>query len=889
MQRKLISAAVLALISLTSQLPAHAARPAAATVEITSQLPRDARPSHYSIALKPDAAAAAFSGRVEITLQISKATSSLTLNAADLAFSGARISSGKTTLAAQAITVDAPQQQVKFDFGQPLAAGSYQLAIDYTGKIGSQSSGMFHLDYDSAAGSKRALYTQFEAADARRMFPSWDEPAYRATFALEATVPSAQMAVSNMPVRDSKDLGDGNKLVRFATTPRMSTYLVFFGMGDFERATRRSGKTELGVVTVRGRLPQAQFVLDSSDAILREYNDYFKLPYPLPKLDNIAAPGRGQFGAMENWGSILSFEEYLLLDPAIATQADRQEVFSVAAHETAHQWFGDLVTMAWWDDLWLNESFATWMAGRTTARLHPEWQTGLDEVDVRNTGMERDALSTTHPVVQKVSTVEEAHAAFDQITYEKGGSVIRMLENYVGEQAWRDGVRSYIKANAYGNAMSTQLWEHVEKAAHKPVRAIAHDFTLQPGVPMLRVESQSCEGGNSRVTLTQTEYSKDRPGKPSLAWRVPVLAQTVGAKAPVRALVEGGKATLTLPGCAPVLVNAGQAGYYRVLYAPQLYAALAASFAKLDAVDQLGFMSDTWALGLAGYQPASNFLALARSVPADAPARVWTKVAGAMDALRQYARGNAAREQAVAAFGIARLDPVMQQLGWEARAGEAPPQAVLREQLIRTLGALGDPAVVAEARRRYQASLSGDARALPPELRRTVLYVVARNADAATWDQLREAARSEKSSIVKTELYTLLGAAADRTLAQRALEVAISDEPAATTASSIMRSVAREHSELAFDFALAHLDKVNGFVEPLSRPDFISGLALAANQADIVAKLQAYAETHVPATARPSVATSIARIQFRLNTIRDRMPDVDGWLAQNQPARTAAR
>jgi aminopeptidase N len=891
MQRKLISAAVLALTglaALTSQVPAYAAKPAAA--EITTQLPRNARPSHYSISLKPDAAAATFAGRVEITLQVTKPTSSLTLNAADLAFSDAQISSGKKTQAARAITVDAPHQTVTFDFGQPLAAGSYKLAINYTGKISSQSSGMFYLDYDSTAGSKRAIYTQFEAADARRMFPSWDEPAYRATFALEATVPSAQMAVSNMPVRDSKDVGDGNKVVSFATTPRMSTYLVFFGLGDFERATRSSGKTELGVVTVRGRLPQAQFALDSSDAVLREYNDYFNLPYPLPKLDNIAAPGRGQFGAMENWGSILSFEEYLLLDPAISTQANKQEVFSVAAHETAHQWFGDLVTMAWWDDLWLNESFATWMAGRTTAKLHPEWQTGLDEVDVRNTGMERDALSTTHPVVQKVSTVEEAHAAFDQITYEKGGSVIRMLENYVGAEAWRNGVRSYIKANAYGNAMSTQLWEHVEKAAHKPVRAIAHDFTLQPGVPLLRVESQACQGGNTRVTLTQGEYTKDRPNKQSLTWRVPVLAQTVGAKAPVRQLVQNGKATLTLPGCGPVLVNAGQAGYYRVQYSPEAYASLASSFAKLDPVDQLGFMSDTWALGMAGYQPASNFLELARSVPADAPARVWSKVAGSMQALRQYVRGNAARTQAVAAFAISRLGPVMQQVGWEARAGEAPPQAVLREQLIATLGSLGDPGVVAEARRRYQASLTGDAKALPPELRRTVYYVVARNADAATWDLLHAAAKAEKSSIVKNDLYGLLGAAADPALAKRALDLSISDEPAATIAASIIRSVAREHSEMAFDFALANLEKVNGFVEPLSRPDFISGLALGSNQAEILPKLQAYAEANLPAGSRQPVATSAARIQVRLNIIRDRMPDVETWLAQNgQPARTAAR
>jgi aminopeptidase N len=880
MQRKLIAAVIMSLML------------AGARAETTTQLPQHARPTHYNISLKPDPASASFSGRVTITLEVGKPATSLTLNAVDLTIASAQISAakGRPSQSASAIKPDPEHQTVTLEFARPLAAGRHQLTIDYKGKINSQASGLFYLEYGSAPDSKRALYTQFEAADARRMFPSWDEPAFRTTFSVEATVPSAQMAVSNMPIADSKDLGDGNKLVRFATTPRMSTYLLFFGMGDFERATRRAGNTELGVVTVRGRLPQAQFVLDSSDAVLREYNDYFGVPYPLPKLDNVAAPGRSNFfGAMENWGAIMSFETYLLLDPAIATQGDRQAAFSIAAHETAHQWFGDLVTMRWWDDLWLNESFASWMAARTTAKLHPEWQTSLEKVAARNSAMERDALATTHPVVQRVATVEEAHSAFDEITYNKGESVIGMLENYVGEDAWRNGVRGYIKANAYGNAVSDQLWKHIEKAAHRPVTAIAHDFTLQPGVPLLRVESQACQGGQTRVTITQGEYSKDRPEKRPLTWRVPVLAQTVGSKAPVRALVANGKATLTLPGCGPVLANAGQAGYYRVQYAPAAYGALAASFAKLEPVDQLGFMSDTWALGLSGYQPASDFLALVSAAQPDAPPQVWSKAAEVLSTLKYYARDNAARGKAVSSFAIARLAPVMQRIGWEARDGEAAPQAILREELIRTLGALGDPAVIAEARRRYQASLAGDARALPPELRRVVLYVVARHADAATWDQLHAAAKAEQSSIVKNDLYTLLGMAADQSLAQRALELAISGEPAATTASGIIGAVSQDYSELAFEFALAHMDKVNALLDAPSRGSFYSRLAGGSTHAETITRLKAYADANLPASARGPIATTVSRIQFRIDAIRERMPAVETWLAQNgQPQRAEA-
>ena len=891
MQRSLISVAVLSLIALaatpasaTSKSTADASKTAATAT--TTELPRNAVPTHYSISLKPDADQAAFTGRVVIALNLTQPTSTLTLQALELAFSGAQLSAEKARQprTAKDIKVDADKQTVTLDFGETLPVGSYQLAIDYSGKINTQASGLFSLEYETGGAKKRALYTQFEATDARRMFPSWDEPGFRTTFALEATVPSGLTALSNMPASESRELGDGTKLVRFGTTPRMSSYLLFFGLGEFERATRREGKTDLGVVTVQGRLPQAQFVLDASAVVLREYNDYFGTPYPLPKLDNIAAPGSSQFfGAMENWGAIFSFESAMLIDPAIASQSDRLTAFGVAAHETAHQWFGDLVTMRWWDDLWLNEGFASWMTARTMHKLHPEWQTDMDIVSMHTGAMERDALATTHPVVQHLASAAEAHEAFDSITYSKGASVIFMLENYVGEQAWREGVRNYIKANAYGNADSDQLWAHVEKAAHKPVKAIAHDFTLQPGVPLIRVESLSCQGGQTRVQLTQGEFSKDKPNKQPLHWRVPVLAQVLGAKEPVRTLVQNGKASMTLPGCGPVLVNAGQNGYYRVLYAPAVYRGLADSFAHMVPVDQVGFMSDTWSLGMAGLQPTSDFLSLAQAAPQDAPPQVWAKVADVVEAIRYFSKDNPVRRQAIESFGIARLSPVLQRLGWDAKPTELSAHALLREQLISTLGKLGDPGVIAEARRRYQASLAGDAKALPPELRRTVLYVVAHHADAATWDQLHAAALAETSSIVKSEMYGLLGTAKDPALAQRALELAISGEPATTTASHLIDAVAQDDGEMALDFILANLDKVNGILEPSSRGRFVARVAGGAVHDSAIAKLQQYADAQLTAATRAPVDIAISRIRFRVDAIRDRMPAVDTWLAQHAP------
>ncbi|NRR32027.1 M1 family metallopeptidase [Oxalobacteraceae bacterium] len=884
MHRKLISAAVLTLIGL-SALPvgaSAAARPGAALAQgqITTQLPRNAVPSHYAVSLTPDAAAATFSASVTIALDLRQRSSSITLNAADLAFSRAAISAGPGQPArpASRIAVDEDRQTVTLHFAAPLAAGNYQLKLDYSGKIGSQASGLFSLDYDNAQGRQRALYTQFENSDARRMIPSWDEPGYKATFALEVTLPGQQMAVSNMPISSSTDLADGRKRVRFATTPRMSTYLLFFAAGDFERATVSESGVELGVITQRGALPQARFALDASAAILREFNDYFGVPYPLPKLDNIAAPGRSQFfDAMENWGAIFSFEQALLLDPRISTQSDKEAVFLTAAHEMAHQWFGDLVTMAWWDDLWLNEGFASWMESRTTARLHPEWNSTLAAVDVRERAMERDAMATTHPVVQHVATVEQASQAFDSITYAKGEAVIRMLENHVGENAWREGVRAYMRQHAYGSTVSDDLWRLVEKAAKQPITAIAHDFTLRAGVPLISISEAVCRNGSTRLKLVQGEYAKDQPGKKPGSWRVPVVAQTVGGT-PVRTVVAGGRASLTVPGCGAVLLNAGQAGYYRTLYQPTLFKALAADFGKLAAIDQLGVMADSWSLGLAGMQDASSFLTLAQATPLSADSQVWGRTAATFSAINRQYQGDEARRQRFTAFAIARLTPVMAQTGWIAKEGEAQPLANLREELISTLSALGDPAVIAEARRRY-ALRASDPAALPAALRRVILAVVARHADSAGWDELRAEAKAEKSALIRRELYDLLASVDDAALARRALELSISEEPGATNSAAMLNAVALRHPDLAFDFALAHLEQVNAMVDASSRSRYFPGLGGGSADPAMRDKLRAYAKAHLPAGADGDVKTAIASIGYRIQVRQQRLPQIDAWLA----------
>ena len=891
MRRILVSAIVIALAGFYAVpvVRADDVKPATAAEQAPTQLPRNVRPTHYDVLVQPDAAKMTFSGHVAIDINVLQTTNTITLNAIDMTFAKVGLTSadGKTTLHIADVKIDADAQTATFSYYKPIPPGSYKLAMDYTGKIGTQANGLFAIDYDTTSGKKRALYTQFENSDARRFIPCWDEPAYKATFTLTADVPDGQMAVSNMPVAQRTDLGNGVARVRFEQSPKMSTYLLFFGLGDFDRATTRLGATEIGVVTQKGLSAQAAFALESAKAILAEYNDYFGTAYPLPKLDNIASPGTSEFfGAMENWGAIFTFERDMLLDPTISTQADKQIVFDVEAHEMAHQWFGDLVTMSWWDDLWLNEGFASWMQGRTTEKLHPEWNSALSAVGVRERAMSRDAVVTTHPVVQHIETVEQANQAFDSITYSKGESVIRMLEGYVGADAWRAGVRRYIKAHAHGNTVSDDLWREVDAAAGKPITEIAHEFTLQPGVPLIRVEQATCAAGHTTLKLSQGEFTKDRPDKTPLSWRVPVIAQTLDAQVlgsgkEAHTLVTDGNAMLDVPGCGTVVVNAGQSGYYRTLYAPAQFASIKRDFAKLAPIDQLGIMDDTWALGMAGLQPASDYLDLAQATPAAADPQIWGDIAGTFDSLNNYYDGDPARRAALRAFAIARLTPVFERVGWIAKPGEPDPVKNLRNKLIDTLSALDDPKVIAEARRRYAAQ-SSDPGAVPPALRKAIIGVVARHADAATWQQLHAAARASTTPLIKDDLYAYLSSTEDAALAPRALDLSLTDEPGATNSAAMIATVADLHPELAFDFAVAHLAQVDAKVDSTSRSRYYPSLAGNALDPAMIGKVKAFAEAHIAATSRRAANTTVSNITYRIMVRNERLPAIDAWLKKKK-------
>lgn len=862
-------AAVAALLLATAG-PALAAAPTAKPAAAKRiVLPTDVRPDRYDIRVKPDAAALTFTGAATIDITVLRATDRIVLNAADLTF-------GKVSLSGQAaapkVVLDDAQQTAAFVFPTAVAPGKYKLSIDYAGKIYQQASGLFALDYETADGAKRrALFTQFENSDARRFAPMWDEPGVKSVFALTVETPEGQMAISNMPVA-AQSARAGGATVQFADSPKMSSYLLFLALGDFERIHKQVGKTDIGVVVRKGDAAKGQFALDAAEKLLGYYNTWFDTPYPLPKLDLIAGPGNSQFfGAMENWGAIFYFDYYLLIDPKLSTESDKQQVFVVVAHEMAHQWFGDLVTMAWWDDLWLNEGFASWMENKATDHFHPEWKIWLSTQEGQQGAMRLDSRAGSHPVIAEIPDVFAAATAFDAITYQKGQAVIRMLETYVGEDAFQAGVRSYIKQHAYGNAVSDDLWRALHAAAPtKNVAEVAHDFLLQPGVPLIKADLAG-EG----VALTQSRFGVDESQRAPQSWRTPV--NVAGPQGQTLAVVSAERPQTVKVG-TPVVVNAGQTGYFRSAYSPALWSKLTPTFPTLSSADQLGLLYDSRALGEAGLAPMSDYLALAKTMPADADPVVLATLAGQLGAIDGFYNGQPG-QAAYRSFARARLAPTAARLGWDAKPGEADNDAVTRSAVLNTLGDLHDPATVAEARKRFAAWVA-DESSLTGSVRAAVLAIAAANADTATWEALHAKAKASRDPTDRSRLYRYLGASADPALADRALALALSGEMQPTDVPGLIAAVAQVFPDKAFDFAMANRAKIETFLEPTSRIVYFANLANASRDPAMLDKLETL-KASVPASTRGELEKAQAVIRNRLAVIRGPLKDADRWLAAN--------
>lgn len=848
-----------------------------------TELPRNAVPIHYAVEIAPRLETLSFKGRAVITISVEEATSTVVMNSLDLEFQSAELGGNGAALSGR-WAIDAERQQVSFTFEKALAPGRYDLAIDYRGKINETAMGLFVTRYETPTGPGQMLLTQFEAVAARRFLPCWDEPAHKATFTIGVTIAANETAVSNMPVDRIDRSEAGLQYIRFRKSPLMSTYLLFLGIGDLERLETQAGGVTISVIARRGSAFKGQFALDSAVDLLGYFNDYFGTPYPLPKLDLIAAPGAGGFAAMENWGAILYFEKVLLLDPQLSSESDRQRVFVVIAHEMAHMWFGNLVTMSWWDELWLNEGFASWMENKATDRFHPEWSMWLQSESARQRAMRQDAKATTHPVVQPVPTGAQADQAFDDITYRKGQAVIRMLENYVGEAIFREGVRRYMRQHAYANTVTDDLWSAIEAAGGKDIKTIADDFTRQPGVPLVSVEQAQPQGGQVAVTVRQDRFGVDEASRQPLAWHVPVSAVSVGANAAVSKALVAGPAPVTIPvkGGLPVKINAGQSAYFRSRYGADAFASLAGKFADLPSVDQLGLLYDGWALGEVGFMPVASYLDLTRRTNPATDTIIWRQITETLLSIDALYAGLADRA-ALQAYAARLLKPVFERVGWDRRPGEPDNAAVLREDLIGALGRLGDSAVIGEARARFQSFVAHpeNAAALPAAIRQPVLRTVGFAADAALHETLHGLAKTAVDPVAKDQYFLALAAARDPGLAQRNLALALSDEPARTTSPSMIARVALDHTKLAWDFVQAHLSEVNARLDALQRYNFVPSLAAMSTDPALLPALRRFIDENVPAANRKQVERFHADLEFRLSVKAKRLPEIDAWLKVN--------
>ncbi len=845
--------------------------------ETPGQLPKTVRPRHYTLRIQPDLDQRTTVGTATIALEVLQPVTELVLNANDLVIDSAAVIDDPAH--PQALTPKLNPERQTLTLPVTLAPGSHTIRLEYRGKIGTQAEGFFVDKYPTASGEKLMLGTQFEPTDARRVFPCWDEPVYRATYEVTLVVREKLMAITNMPAIKEVPLGNGWKEVSFARSPAMASYLLALYAGEFEALEGEQDGVKLRIITTEGKRASAAYALESTKKILHYYNEYFGTPYPLPKLDQIAVPNAfATFGAMENWGAITYIDTALLFDPASSSQATREAVFRVIAHEVAHQWFGDLVTMAWWDNLWLNEGFASWMATKASDVLNPDWALWDRASEAREAALGLDARKTTHPIQQPILNESQANDAFDTISYQKGQGFLRMLEAYLGKDAFRDGLRRYMAKHQYSNTTTADLWAALGEASGKPVVELAANWTEQPGFPVVKV---SAVDGGRTLRLEQSRFTVNDPGAAPLTWNVPVtLANTADLTRTSVVLLK--KEPLLVPwpsGAGTVKVNIGNTGFYRVLYDENLTEALRRTVTTLPAGDQLNLLGDTWALTEAGRTSATAWLGLVEQLR-DSPSQpVWEHVLDKLELLDRYQRGQSGR-RAFQAWASQLLAPRLAAIGWEVRAGESPLDAALRPKLIAALGFYGNRGVIDECTRRYDAFLKNPA-SLPGNLRSAVLTVVGRYATRETYDQLHALARAARTTEDKRRAYGAMQAVLDPQLARTTLELTLGNELSTTEASRNVAAVAaREHADLAWAFAKENTEALLKKTTFFGRNNYLPGIARASTDAARADELLALVREKLPVDALTEAEKGADLIRLNALVKKRELPAMDAWIKQ---------
>ncbi len=844
------------------------------------RLPKNVVPVDYRIAVVPNVEAKTFTGRETVSLKFREATDKVVFNTLNLTVKGVRLDGQPV----KSVATDNDKQLTTVTLPAKAATGTHKLSLSYSGVIETRPQGMFEQHYGKTAGNPGGvmLSTQMESTDARRMFPCWDEPAFRATFKLTATLPAGWATIGNMPI-EKRELHGNLATTTFERSPKMPSYLVLLTAGDMKAISADEGRVKQSVWAVSGREEEGRTALANAQQILADYDDYFGYPFPLPKLDSIAIPG-GFSGAMENWGAITYTDAALLLSHA-ASLNDMQNVYGTQAHEMAHQWNGDLVTMGWWDDLWLNESFASWMSAKETDRRNPGWKWWERQDTAKENAMEADARVTSHPIQVHVTDELQAANAFDPtITYNKGQAVLRMLEAYLGPDTFRDGVRRYIKARAFSNATTVDLWNGLSAASGQDVGALASGWTGQAGFPVVSVTSQCDAAGHRSVQLTQKRFFLRAPADAAAQvghWSVPLQVRA-GAQGSVQAvlLTRDGQSVAAGTCQEPLSADAGAIGYYRVQYDAATLAANTRAFDTLADGDRIALLDDQWALVQSQAAPLASYLALAENMGSDLDTRPWEQIIDSLGTIEYDERGSAGHD-AFAAYARERVKPLAQKLGWDARAGETPDVQTLRRQVIGNLGFWGDADTIAEARRRFAAFVK-DPSTLAPDDQSMVLNVVGLTADAATFEQLHGLAKTAKDDSTHRRLYLALATVRDDKLAEQVAAIALSSELPPQDLQlrlAMIGTLRQEHPQLGWDTFSGNAEMLMspfGNLAPLFEAEFMPRFFWNSLPPD---KLEAWIRAHVPAEMNDYIEKGMEAARFQYSQKQELVPAADAYLA----------
>jgi aminopeptidase N/puromycin-sensitive aminopeptidase len=852
----------------------------ALSLAAAQRLPEGARPENYKLKFTPDLDKAKFEGDETITIRVLKSTSEITLNAVDIDFHDVTITSGGVT---QKATV-APQKEkemVVLSVEKSLAAGAATVHITYTGILNDEMRGLY-LGKDDK-GRKYAA-TQFEATDARRAFPSFDEPDYKATFDITAVADKDQVAISNYKiVSDTPGPGDKHT-VKFATTAKMSAYLAALVVGQFEYVEGSVDGIPIRVYSTPGKKEMGKFALDAAEYIVGYYNKYFGIKYPYGKLDLIGLPDFSA-GAMENVGCITFREVILLIDEKEGSVDLKKTIASVTAHEIAHMWFGDLVTMKWWDDVWLNEGFATWMSSKPVQKWKPEWNFDLDDVSGTGGTLNVDSLANTRPIHQAAETPAQIQELFDGIAYGKAASVLRMLEAYLGEETFRAGINAYLKEHQYGNATADDFWDAQAKVSHKPVDKIMPTWVKQPGAPIINVKAQ-CSGNSTNVTLEQQRYFVDRAKFEAVndqLWQIPLCLKGSASSTAKCELMTKKEETFTLPGCSTwVLTNAGATGYYRTGYQPDAVRALAKDAeTKLSPAERIALQNDIWASVRVGREPVGDYLAFAQGLQTDRNRAVLEDVLGRLNYIGQYVVSDSDRD-AYRMWLRQYLTPPMKEVGYEPKPGEADEQRTLRARLFNALGYdARDPETLEQARKIADKALT-DPASVDHEIAGVALSLAALNGDAAFYDRVMAALKNPRSPEEYYVYLFTLPQFGDPKLLQRTLDFALSPDVRSQDALGVVTSVMGNPAgeQLAWNFVRQHWPEIEKAGGPFASAQVVGATSVFCDTASRD-QVTEFFTAHKVAAAERTYKQSIERINNCVDLKSQQETKLASWLGQH--------